>query len=99
MRYAYLLLAAAQEEYEDAITWYGERSLAAAEQFIESVDHSLESICEHPERWRNEFSHYHELGVHKYPYSIVYSIEPENNLVIISSIYHHSRDPKRKYKK
>ena len=99
MGYKYMLLAAAQEEYESSITWYNERSWPAADQFIEAVDHALQLICEHPYRWRNEYRKYYELGVKKYPFSIVYTIEAEQELVIVSSIYHHSRNPKKKYRK
>lgn len=94
----YILLVRAQEEYESAVIWYSERSLHAAEQFIEAVEHTLQLICEHPNRWRNEYSKYYELSVKKYPYSIVYTINVNNGLVSVSSIYHHSRNPKKKYK-
>ena len=99
MAYNYILLAKAQEEYESSVNWYNERSWPAADQFIESVDHALQLICEHPDRWRNEYKKYYELGVKKYPYSIVYTIDRESELVIVSSIYHHRRNPKKKYKK
>jgi plasmid stabilization system protein ParE len=99
MTYAYILLATAQDEYESSITWYAERSLTAANQFIEAVEHTLQLICEHPDRWRNEYKKYYELGLNKYPFSIVYTIEAENRLVVVRSIYHHSRNPKKKYKK
>jgi len=98
MGYSYILLATAQEEYESSIGWYCERSLPAADKFIEAVDNALQLICEHPNRWRNEYHTYYELGVKKYPYSIVYTIDVERELVIVSSIYHHSRNPKKKYK-
>ena len=99
MAYKYILLAGAQNEYESSINWYNERSWPAADQFIEAVDNALQLICEYPMRWRNEYREYYELGVKKYPFSIVYTIDPEQELVIVSSIYHHSRNPQKKYKK
>ena len=97
MRYSYEFARAANEEYKDAVQWYSEKSLSAAENFIESVEHAIILICEHPERWRNLYKHFYELNVKKYPYNIIYSIEEE--LISIQSIYHHSRNPKKKYKK
>ncbi len=99
MAYKYILLAKAQEEYESSISWYNERSWLAADQFIEAIDNVLQLICDHPNRWSNEYKKYYELGVKKYPYSIVYTIDSELELIIISSVYHHSRNPKKKYKK
>jgi len=63
MSYSYILLAGAQEEYESSIAWYNKRSWAAADQFIEVIDHTLPLICEHPYRWRNEYRKYYELGI------------------------------------
>ncbi|MBA3829852.1 MAG: type II toxin-antitoxin system RelE/ParE family toxin [Taibaiella sp.] len=76
-----------------------ERSQSAPALFIEAVDHSLYLICEHPDRWRNVYDKYYELGVKKYPFSIVYTIDAEQGLIIIISIYHFSRNPGKKYKK
>ncbi len=97
MAYSYILLARAQEEYESSVTWYAERNLSAAEGFVDAVDHALELICEHPHRWRNECRDYYELGLKKYPFSIVYKIDIGEELIEVSTVYHHSRNPGEKY--
>ena len=99
MSYGHMLHEAAQEDYEQAIQWYMERSLQAAENFVDAVDVTLQMICDHPTRWRNEYKHYYELGVKKYPYTIIYAIEPSRQLVIVSAIYHHKRNPSKRYRK
>lgn len=99
MAYRYLILSEAQDEYESSVIWYNERSWLAADQFIEAVDNALGLICEHPYRWRNEYSMYYELGVKKYPFSIIYRVDEEKQLVVVTSVYHQSRNPKKKYKK
>lgn len=53
MGYAYFLAEVAQQEYEEAISWYFDRSINAANGFIEATEHVIELICEHPTRWRN----------------------------------------------
>ncbi len=99
MSYQYILHATAQKDYEDALKWYAERSLKATEKFIRSVDESLSLICEHPVRWRNEYKYFYELGVKKFPYTIIYTIDTEQQLIIVISIYHHRRDSRKKYGK
>ena len=98
MSYRYLFHEAAQKDYEDALLWYLERSEKAASNFVIAVDITLQKICDYPTRWRNEYKYFYELGVKKYPYTIIYSIEANNQLVIISSIYHHKRNPKKRYR-
>ncbi len=99
IRYSYIFLSEAQEDYENALDWYLEKSFPAADNFISDVNNIIALITAHPKRWRNEYGHFYELGLKKYPYTIVYSIDEENGLVIIVSIYHHSRNPGKKYKR
>lgn len=99
MSYGYILHETAQLDYEEAVQWYIERSEQAAENFVIAIDRALQLICDYPTRWRNEYKHYYELGVKKYPYTIIYSIDTSKQLVIISSIYHHKRNPRKKYRK
>jgi len=89
----------ATQEYEDAIKWYEERSLLAAERFIKAVDERLDGISSHPKQYKNLFRNYHEVSTRKYPYTIVYFIEEAFQRVVIVAIYHHKRHPKKKYRK
>ena len=97
MSFIYFLHYKAQQEYETAIKWYLKRSLSAAEGFVEVVDFALGQACSHPTRWRNTYKHYYELGLKKYPYVIIYSIESEINAIAVWKFYQKKRDPKKKY--
>lgn len=99
MPFKYILLEDAQIDYEDSLQWYAIRSNQAAMNFIKAVDVALQLICANPKRWRNTFKNYHELGLKKYPFSIIYIIDAEKELVVVTSVYHHKRDPKKRYKK
>lgn len=99
MSYAYVFHEVAQREYEAAVVWYAERSIKAAENFIAAVDHALELICAHPDRWRNEYGHYRELGLKKYPFVVVYSFDPQRKEVLVTAVFHTSRSVRKKYRK
>lgn len=96
--YQYLLEPKAQTEYEESIEFYAERSLEATLNFINIVEQTIELICKKPFGNRNRYKNYFEIILDKYPFTIIYTIEQELNLLIIISIYHHSRNPKYKYK-
>ena len=70
---------------------------SAAKGFIAFVEETLKLICENPNRWINEYANFHELGVKKYPYSLVYTIEAEMQRVIITAVFHGKRTPLNKY--
>jgi len=96
MLYQYILLEPAQEDYETSLRWYAERSIQAAEGFIEAMEEALQLICEYPDRWRNSYKNFHELELKNFPFSIIYHIEPSKQLIIVTSVYHHKKNPKKK---
>ena len=99
MSYSYTLHELAQQDYETAVEWYAARSIKAADNLITEVESALQSICDNPGRWRNEYKHFRELGLKKYPYVIIYTVEEDQQLVIVTAIFHTSRNPKKKYVK
>ena len=99
MGYSYILLEAAQEEYESSVRWYIIRSEQSAVNFISAIDVTLESICDYPTRWRNKYKNFFELGVKKYPFTIIYTIDNQNKLIIVHSIFQHKMNPLKKYNK
>lgn len=97
--YQYTLESRAQEEYEKSLDWYAERSEQAAINFIKIIDTLLDSICKHPYKYKKSYKNYYEANARKYPFSVIYSIEEVTTSIIILSIFHHKRNPKKKYKK
>jgi plasmid stabilization system protein ParE len=88
----------AQQEFDQSTEWYKERSLVAANNFINNVDELVELICQNPYLFKKSYKHYHEAITETYPFSIIYSIEEKIKTIVILSIYHHSRNPKKKFK-
>lgn len=99
MPYQYILHENAQSEYETSLAWYKERSELAARNFILAIDYSLELICNSPTQWRNEYKNYYELNVKKFPFSVIYTINQKEQLIIIHSLHHHKKNPKTRYRK
>ena len=96
-RYKIALRKRAAKEYLEAIIWYNERSLKAAENFRTSVDEAFSKIEVEPDRYRNSYKYFHELKLRKYPYSIVYFIDKEKVCIVVTTIFHHKRNSGKKY--
>ncbi len=97
-RYTHIYLSEAQEEYEKAVAWYMERSQAAAENYVSHIEATIQLICTNPYGWRNIRGSYFEINVKQFPYSIVYQVDHERSLVLITAIHHHRDNPDKKYK-
>jgi plasmid stabilization system protein ParE len=99
MSYSYILHEKAQEDYDEAIEWYAVKSIKAAENLIAEAENTLQLICNNPDRWRNEYKHYRELKVQKYPYVIIYTVEQDSQVVLVTAIFNINKNPKKKYRK
>lgn len=98
MNYRYIFNPIAFIEYKDAVTWYAERSETATINFVKEVKEKIAVICKEPLQYRNTYKKFRETSLNKYPYSIVYIVEENNRTVIILSLYHHKRNPQKKYR-
>jgi plasmid stabilization system protein ParE len=91
-------LSDAEDEYQQALAWYQERSLRAAAGFEAAVDVALRRIADAPEMGALCDDRHRFCILRKYPFSIIYRIEAGDILVVAvahsrrSPFYWHSRD-------
>jgi plasmid stabilization system protein ParE len=97
MSYQFIFSPTALGDYKDAVEWYKVRSNKAAENFVVDVKQKLKIICENPFRFKNRYKNFRESSLTKYPFYIIYFVDKEKNVIVISSLYHHKRNPKSKY--
>jgi plasmid stabilization system protein ParE len=78
-------------DLRSAVMWYLERSQAAAERFVDEVDHSIELIIESPNMWPAGLDGTRKFVLSRFPYAIVY----REKLVSIEilAIAHGHRNP------
>lgn len=95
--YSYLFEPKAMLEYKDAILWYLERSVIAAENFEVALMNKLSEVCKNPTLYPVRKLQIRECTIKKYPYSILYFIEDQIRTVVVISIFHHNRNPDFKY--
>ena len=99
MAYKYIFDPIAANEYEEAFKWYEEKSVVAADTLIIAVQDAIFAVCTNPDRYRNTYKNLREITLKKYPYNLIYYIDKSRRLIIITSLYHHKRNPKGKYTK
>lgn len=97
MVHTYIFEPRAMLEYEEAILWYHQRSKQASINFELAVSEKISEICLHPKRYRNTKKHFRETKLKKYPFSIIYFIDEQLSIIVITSIFHSHRNPHKKY--
>ena len=81
----------ALEEYREAAHWYENREANLALRFVGEVEGAIRGILAAPDRCRIIDEDVRRRLTHVFPYSILYTIEPE--FVFIVAVAHCAREP------
>ena len=98
MSYTIVFLVRAQHELLDAWEWYENKQTGLGDRFKDQLMNRIHSIAQHPERYPIRIATYREVRIKVFPYLVIYRIDKDTNTVVISSIFHTSRNPMKKYK-
>lgn len=100
MSYSLILHVAAKTDYEEAYEWYEAQQVGLGERFMVAFRKLADAIILHPERYGTRVhKKYREARLKKFPYSIIYTIYKDKQIVFVSSVHHHKRHPRSKYRK
>lgn len=101
MTYTIELLDKAKKELQAIWEWYEEEKLGLGDlfeiEFYRKANLLQESPLHYPIKGKYRGSSYREANLKKFPVMIVYEIL-ENQTIIVHSVFHTSRHPKRKLK-
>jgi len=83
----------AQQDVDEAYSWYEDRRYGLGEEFLGCVDACIQAICRMPELYTKVYEEYRRALVRRFPYVIFYEYADEK--VVIYSIFHTSQDQKK----
>ena len=98
MSFAVVLLPRARQDLLEAWDWYEDKQIGLGDRFKDELYDTLHHIESHPEHYPVRKRSYREALVNIFPYLIIYRILKKDKLVVVSSIFHTSRNPRKKYK-
>jgi toxin ParE1/3/4 len=87
----YVFHPEALTEYADAVRYYAEIRPELAQRFVDAVENTIYQIREAPTRWRAIDEDVRRCLTHRFPYAILYTIEPD--YILILAVMHCSRHP------
>ncbi len=83
----------------EAYTWYEKQLQGLGKRFYKSVKEGVVAICSAPENYSFSKRPYRQLKLQDFPYLVIFRIAAKEKTIVISSVFHTSRSPKRKFKK
>ncbi len=81
----------AEAEFEEAQSWYEERTRGLGQEFVTCVQATIEAVRRNPEQFQRVDGEVRRALVRRFPYAIMYLADPES--VAIIAVFHTSRDP------
>jgi plasmid stabilization system protein ParE len=89
-------LPKAQKEIIDAWEWYEEKQSGLGDQFKNEVAKKIRTVVENPLHYPVK-GKYREAQTDVFPFLIVFKFDKKANMIVIVSVFHTSRHPKRKH--
>lgn len=101
MKYQIKFTSQADSDYLETIRYYQEQGTSIAINFDNDLNEILRMIRSSPEMFRRfeEAPFYRRTHLLKFKQQIIYRILEDQNIVLIVSIMHHSRQPDRMTKR
>jgi hypothetical protein len=87
----YRFLDPAEEEMNEASSYYEAASNGLGFDFLADVQFSIDSLCEYPSLGYAVGNGLRRKLLHRFPFSLIYSVEPDAILII--AVAHYGRRP------
>lgn len=88
----HVLTSEVERELEEAVAYYDGCANGLGDQFLEEFEAGIRRIAAFPEAWTSISPTLRKCIVHRFPYSIIYSIETDRVLVV--ALMHMRRMPR-----
>lgn len=98
MIFTSIFLPRALNELLEAWEWYEDRQIGLGERFKTDIYKLIDNIEQLPDRYPNKKKNYREARLKSFPYLVLYRINKKQKKIVITSIFHTSRHPSKKYK-
>lgn len=86
-----ILAPEAEQDIAEAYAWYEGRRIGLGEEFLSSIDATIEAIRRTPQMYAVIHESYRRALARRFPYAIFY--EQVEGTVIVYGVFHTSRDP------
>jgi len=91
MRYKVIVRPEAENDLEEAFTWYESKRIGLGYDFLLQVDAGINFIKRNPEIHPTEYKETKKHLIKRFPYKIIYFVE--NGRLIILAVLHNKRRP------
>ncbi len=92
MNYVLVFRLEVRDELDRGYNWYESQDIGLGGDFIDSVEETLNRICQMPESYPIVYRDIRRALLRRFPFAVYYRII--SSRVIVTAIFHGRRDPK-----
>lgn len=92
MTYQLIISEETELDIEDAFEWYRTRNPRLGSEFVRAIDAAISRIGNNPFAYSKIQRQAHRILLHRFPYSLLYTINEEENLISVIGCFHSKRD-------
>ncbi len=93
--YKSIILPSAKQDIKESAQWYNKKQRGLGKRFISYVRKKVKFICQNPTATAVRYNNTRCAVLDVFPFMLYYSIDEEQELVIVSAVLHTSRGPER----
>jgi plasmid stabilization system protein ParE len=83
----------AEEEFKEAVWWYGNQQEGLDLEFVRCIDDAIQKINRNPDLYPIEFENYRKKVVRRFPFKIIY--EMIEDTIYVLAVFHSRRNPEQ----
>lgn len=87
----YRFLFPAEQEMTETALFYEAASMGLGNDFLGDVQLAIDRLCEYPHVGMEVASGLRRMLLHRFPVSVIYSVEP--NVILVVAVAHHGQRP------
>ncbi len=91
--YKSIILPLAKEDIREATKWYNKKSQGLGKRFTAEVREKVRFIKQNPSASNIRYDDVRIAVLNIFPYMVHYTIDEANKTVVVSAVFHTSRDP------
>lgn len=97
MSYTVLFAGKARKEILSAREWYEGKQDGLGDKYLATIDELIAQIQYSPKRGVQRRKGYYEVVANKFPYVLIYRVSAKDETILVVSVFHTKRNPRRKY--
>jgi plasmid stabilization system protein ParE len=91
--YKSIILPHAKEDIREAATWYNTKRDGLGKRFTADVRETVRYIKQNPKAFNTRYEKVSTAVLNVFPYMIHFTFDEANKTVVVSAVFHTSRDP------